>query len=225
MCAFATLDKVDVFKKLSQSDREQLIRLAAKRSINRGDILCHQGDHWPYVVFIASGELRSFIYSLEGRMLSVSTWDEGDVFWGHTVFDDGPIPATLEASKKTLIYQWQGDELLAILFRNQDAIRELLQMLTNLIRKRRAVIYDLAFNPVANRLGKVLLERFSSEESELVERDLTLEEMASMIATSPEVVCRILYQFQSDGLLEITRANITLKNRDALEGLVGYENA
>jgi len=44
-----------------------------------------------------------------------------------------------------------------------------------------------------------------------------------MIATSPKVVCRTLYQFQRDGVFQVTRASITLHDRAALERLVGAE--
>jgi CRP-like cAMP-binding protein len=133
------------------------------------------------------------------------------------------MPASLETYKESIVYKWEGDEVLPIILNNQAAMRALLRRQTRLIRQRREVIYDLAFHPVANRLAKVLLERFGPPEVACVERDLTLEEMASMIASSPEVVCRVLYQFQSKGLLKITRANITLENREALVGLVAAE--
>jgi len=65
-----------------------------------------------------------------------------------------------------------------------------------------------------------LLERFSAPADKSVQRDLTLSAIAARVAASPEVVCRILHQFQSDGVLEVTRATITLFDREALEGLV-----
>ena len=46
---------------------------------------------------------------------------------------------------------------------------------------------------------------------------MTLSEMAARVAASPEVVCRLLHQFQADGVVEITRASITLLKREALE--------
>jgi len=48
-----------------------------------------------------------------------------------------------------------------------------------------------------------------------------IDQITSMIATSPEVVCRTLYQFQRDGVLQVTRASITLHDRADLERLVG----
>ena len=94
-------------------------------------------------------------------------------------------------------------------------------MQVDTMRKAREIIYGLAFKPVAGRLAKFLLDR--SRENELIQRDLTLSEIASMVASSQEVVCRLLYQFQEDGILEVSRASITLQDRKALEMLIQSE--
>ena len=104
-----------------------------------------------------------------------------------------------------------------------DATRALLRRQTLLIRKRRESIYDLAFNPVASRLAKLIIEKFFATDELIVQCDLTLGEMAEMVATSPEVVCRLLYQFQSAGMIAISRTSITLNDRGTLERLVGGE--
>ena len=109
---------------------------------------------------------------------------------------------------------------MAFLLHNQDAVRALLRRQTRLVRKRRENIYDLAFNPVRGRLAKLIIAKFLSDEKPTMQRDLTLEDMAAMVASSPEVVCRILYQLQADGLLKINRASITLQDLEALENLI-----
>ncbi|MFU8773458.1 MAG: helix-turn-helix domain-containing protein [Anaerolineales bacterium] len=53
-----------------------------------------------------------------------------------------------------------------------------------------------------------------------MERDITLGELASRLATSQEVVCRVLYQFQSEGILEVNRASISIQDLTALNRLV-----
>jgi len=47
-------------------------------------------------------------------------------------------------------------------------------------------------------------------DSLLAERDLTLDQIAAMISSTPQVVCRVMYQFQEDGLVELSRATIKL---------------
>ena len=133
------------------------------------------------------------------------------------------MPSTLEAVQESIVYQWDGEAVLRILFENPDAMRALLGRQVKLIRKRRETISDLAFQPVTSRLAKLLLERVPASETS-AQRDLTFDQIASMVATSPEVVCRTLYQLQRDGLLQVTRASITLHDREALKRLVGTES-
>jgi hypothetical protein len=64
------------------------------------------------------------------------------------------------------------------------------------------------------------LERFEKEEDPHIERDITLGELAARLATSQEVVCRVLYQFQSEGILAINRASIILEDPKALNRLL-----
>jgi len=218
------LKNVEVFGQLTDAERGDLARLAVRRSLKRDEILCHQEDHWPFVLYIAHGSLRSMITSPDGRSYVVSTWEKGEVFWAHTIFDQDPMPSTLLAGKTTNIYQWEGEEALNIVFRNELAIRALLRRQTCLIRRRRDSIYNLAFNPVSSRLAKLIKEKFFTTDEPTAQRDLTLGEMAEMVATSPEVVCRLLYQFQAAGAIAINRASITLHDRAVLERLAAKEN-
>lgn len=214
------LSEAEVLGKFTLPEREELMRLATRRVLERNAILCSQGEPWPFVFYIISGMLKSVISSPDGRVYVVSTWEKGVEFWGHTLFDREGMPSTAEASMDTIGYQWQGEDVLQLAFRNVEAMRALLRRQTRLIRKRRENIYNLAFNPVASRLAKLLLDKFQGTEGTTVQRDLTLEEMAAMVASSPEVICRVLYQFQDDGYLHVDRATITLKDIPAIKNLI-----
>ena len=217
------LNNADVLGKFSISQRQRLVSLAVRHILKRGEYLYWQGDLWSNVFFIAAGRMQSVIYSSDGRSFVVSAWEEGSDFWGHSLFDGEPMPSTMEAVQDSVIYTWDGEDVLQILFESPDAIRALLRRKTQMIRKRRETISDLAFQPVTGRLAKLLLERVPASEVS-ADRDLTLDQIASMVATSPEVVCRTLYQLQKNGLLQVTRASITLHDRDALKRLVGFES-
>lgn len=217
------LESAEVLGKFTDSQKQQLVSLAIRRLLKRDEALFWQGDDWSSVLLIATGRLRSVIHSLDGKSYVVSTWENGEEFWAHTLFDKEPMPSTLEAVQESVVYQWGGETVLHILFENPDAMRALLGRQVKMVRKRRETISDLAFQPVTSRLAKLLLERVPASETS-AQRDLTLDQIASMVATSPEVVCRTLYQLQRDGLLQVTRASITLHDRAALARLVGTES-
>jgi CRP-like cAMP-binding protein len=218
------ISRTEVFSHFSEGERVELARLATRKSLGKGDVICFQGDDSRFVLYIESGALRSVINAPDGREYVVSTWEAGEEFWSHTLLDGDPMPSTLEATQKvTVVYQWPGETALEIILRNHAATRALIRRQTRLIRKRRESIYNLAFNPVASRLAKLVIEKFVNAEGPTVQRDLTLEDMASMVATSPEVICRILYQFQAEGMLSVNRASITLHDRDGLEKLISKD--
>ena len=189
----ASLAKSRIFGQFSEKERVELVNLAVRRSLQKGEILFRQGDSWSSVLYISKGALQSILTTPDGRTYVVSRWHSGEEFWSHTLLDGEPMPSTLAVVQDAVIYQWNGDTAFTFVLRNQNATRALIERQTRLIRRRRGNIYDLAFNPVAGRLAKLIVEKFISAESPIVQRDLTLEEMGAMVASSPEVICRILY--------------------------------
>ena len=216
------LEESKVLGKFTNNQKQQLASLAIRRILKRNESLYQQGELWLNVLLIATGKLQSVINTLDGRSFVVSTWEKRDEFWPHTLFDGNPMPSTLEAVQESKIYQWDGEAVLRILFDNPQAVRALLGHMVTLVRKRRETISDLAFQPVTSRLAKLLLDQIPATEPS-GQRDLTLPQIASMVASSPEVVCRSLYQLQRVGMLHITRATITLHDRAALERLIMIE--
>jgi CRP/FNR family transcriptional regulator, cyclic AMP receptor protein len=205
---------------LPEKERKKLFEQSVSKKLQVGEYLFHQGDIWPNVIFLGSGQLRWSMLSITGREFVLFLVDPGRVFWGHSIFDDQPMPASLMATKKSLIYLWSREKVLPILYRNPEAMWEITKTLTSTMRRAREIIYGLAFQPVACRLAKYLLERFEKEEDPHIERDITLGELAARLATSQEVVCRVLYQFQSEGILAINRASIILEDPKALNRLL-----
>jgi CRP-like cAMP-binding protein len=188
--------------------------------LHRGAVLCHQGDEWPYAVFVARGELRWAILSVGGREQVLFRIETGRTFWAHSLFDGEPMPASLTAAKASLVYLWPQEVIAPMLSRNPALLWEILRIMMGTMRRAREVIYGLAFKPVAGRLAKLLLEQAVGQEDQPVQREMTLSEIAATVATSQEVVCRLLYQFQADKIIELNRASFKLSDRAALEKMV-----
>jgi len=213
------LEQAEVLGKLPEPVRAELAKLAIRREIPRGEFLCHQGYVWQNVLFVASGRMRWTMLSAGGHEHTLFVLEPPAVFWAHSLFDDEPMPASLAALKDSVAYVWQRDVILPILYRYPETLWEINRMLVRTMRRAREIIYGLAFHPVAGRIADILLKE-SNKDTATVERDWSLDELATMVASTPEVVCRVLHQFANDGLLGITRTRITLHDRESLERLV-----
>ena len=205
-----------VIRLLPDEERANLFKEAISRKIEKGEYLTHQGDIWPYLLFVSSGQIQWAMLATSGKEHVLFNVEVGQSFWGHSIFDDGEMPASLYAIKKSEVLLWERETILRYLRRYPDAMWETTKILTTIMRQAREIIYNLAFQPVAGRLATLLLDQYFSSSSQ-IERNFTLNELASRVAATPEVVCRLLYQFQEDGVLSVTRASIEVHDREALE--------
>ena len=217
------LSEKSIFRSLPSSDLDLLASSAIRRPLSPREHLCFQDDIWPYVVFVNSDRLRWVLLSAGGKEHQLFALLPDELFWAHSFFDDAPMPASLVAGKASVIYVWSRDTMLPILYRNPEAMFGITRMLTGIMRRARDIIYGLAFQPVAGRLANFIMSSLDDPEHPTLERDMTLEDMAAVCATSPEVVCRLLYQFQSDGVVQITRTRITINDHHALRHLADMD--
>ena len=217
------LSENPVFSKLDQHDRDQLARLATKKSYPKGSFICMQGDYWPFVMQIVSGNMGWVMLSPDGKRHVVFRLESCDVIWGHTLFDDKPMPASLEVMEESLVFYWSKERIFPILSRNTNAMWEITRELVTAMRQVREVVYGFAFHPVAGRLARLLLEHYQPVEGQPAPRDLTLDEMADSIGTTRELVSRTLHRFADEGLIEVSRVHFVFTNRAELEQLAGYE--
>jgi CRP-like cAMP-binding protein len=213
----AELTKNEVFSNIKQADLEFLAQSSISRTLRDGEYVCHQGDDWPKVLFVERGEIYWSLTSPGGKEKILFTIKPGEDFWAHSIFDGGPIPASLYAIGDTQIRLWSKDDILTVVQRNPEAIWAVTCRLIGIMRHAREIIYGMAFQPVSARLSQLILDRFHDEDDHLAERDLTLDQIASMISSTPQVVCRVMYQFQEEGLMELSRATIKLLDPKGLE--------
>lgn len=218
--ASSSFHQADIFKSLPEEERNSLLQEAITREVSKGEYLVHQEEIWPHVVFVESGQIRWTMLSTGGKEHVLFSLESSEVFWAHSIFDDNPMPASLVASKKSRVLIWNRETILRYLRRYPDVMWEVTRKLTGIMRQAREIIYGLAFKPVAGRLATLLLQQCmdcdGTSDGTLIDRNFTLNELASTVAATPEVVCRLLYQFQEDGILEITRASIHIHDMDAL---------
>ena len=108
------LETTPVFSKLSSTDRDELVRMARRRQYHKGECVCMQDTIWNEVLQVHSGRLGWSMLSLEGKRQVVFEMGPGAVAWGHSLFDDEPMPASLEAQELTVVYVWPREVIVPI---------------------------------------------------------------------------------------------------------------
>jgi CRP/FNR family cyclic AMP-dependent transcriptional regulator len=211
-----------LFMHLPKDTLEDLVRGAIKKTYTSQEIVVHHEDVWPNLFLLAKGEINAVKQSPEGRTFIATSLRAGDVFWGLSFFIEGaPMPVYLQAKQDSTIYTWSREDLIPIIKDNGIMAWKLCQMMIKRMQIASVIVEDLAFHPVMSRLAGLLLDIFAEAEDEFVARDLTLEDMASHIGTTREMVCRHLYRFAEEGAIEISRTELRITDREFLEMQLG----
>ncbi len=205
---------------LSDAALDQLRERAITRKLPEKTFLTTSGEAWPYLMLVLSGSVEAVKESLEGRSLLVLTLDPGDVFWGVSFFDDDlQMPVSIRATQDSELFLWRRDDILPVLLENPDALWALTRLVIRRVQIASDIVDDLAFQPVAGRLAKLLLDQYPDQGP--VARNLTLDEMAARVGSTREMVCRVLYRLSDDSLIHITRTEFSLIDRTGLKDIAG----
>jgi CRP/FNR family cyclic AMP-dependent transcriptional regulator len=216
------IDRLPLFADLPQAARDDIARAATVRKWPSREIIVHMGDVWPYLFVVMDGEIGAIKESAKGRELTVTTLTVGDVFWGLAFFIEGlPMPVLFQAQTDSTLCMWDRDQLVPIIQRNGKMSWMLCQLMVSRMQLASEIVEELAFQPVMNRLSNLILEMFGEGGTEYIEREMTLDEMASRIGTTREMVCRHLYRLAEWGAIDVSRTQLRIENRDLLEKKAG----
>ncbi len=216
------VSKIPLFENLPGAKLFALAEAARIKKYAEREVIVHAGDVWPYLFAVVEGEIGAVKESPKGRALTATTLNEGDVFWGLAFFiEDLPMPVMLQAQTDTSICLWDRGVLVPIIKSDGNMSWMLCQMMIARMQLASEIVEELAFQPVMNRLCGLLLDMFGDGEDEYKGRDLTLDDMASRIGTTREMVCRHLYRLAEWGAIDVSRTKLRIENRELLEKRAG----
>jgi CRP-like cAMP-binding protein len=104
---------------------------------------------------------------------------------------------------------------------NGEMSWKLCQIMIERMQLASEIVEDLAFQPVMGRLAGLILDEFGDAEDDFMTRELTLDEMAGRIGSTREMVCRHLYKFAENGVIQINRTELKIIDREMLRKQAG----
>jgi CRP/FNR family transcriptional regulator, cyclic AMP receptor protein len=206
-----------VFANLPEAEMVRIAGTGILRNYLNGEIITHAGDTWDYLFLVQEGKVGALKESSEGRSFVVAELGQGEIFWGLAFFlEDISNPVTLQCTQVTSLVLWKRETLLPILLERGQLMWEISQLMVKRMLHASEVIEGLAFQPVAGRLARLLMDYPGKVNSGPTARSLTLDEMAARIGSTREMVCRFLQRFAEAGLIKITRTEFEVTDDKGL---------
>lgn len=206
-----------VFASLTKDEQDRLMEQALVRQYPKGQYLTHSGDTWPYLFLLLKGTISAVKESAEGRSLVATLFMPGEVFWGVSFFHpDLTMPVALKVDAPSSLLLWSREQVLPVIMRNGTISWELSRLMVSRMLRASEIVEELAFQPVAGRLARLLIDYPGQETKGPISRSLTLDNMAARIGSTREMVCRLLQRFADEEMIKITRTEFEITDREAL---------
>jgi CRP-like cAMP-binding protein len=208
---------IPYFSGLDPDRLESLRDSLFEKKIERGEIILFEGEPAKALYFVASGAVKIYKTSQDGKEQILSIVRPGDSFNDVPLFDNGTNPASAQAMSPVLLYGISRQQMGEILRRHPDIAVNIIKILAQKVRQLLSLVEDLSFRNVRGRVAKILLE-YVADHSEPRPR-LTQQEIAAMAGTAREVVGRSLKSLEDDGLIRLESRRVVISNKEALRRL------
>lgn len=214
----AFLSTVPYFRGLAPEHLEQIHGRCRSRDAAKGQIIVLAGQPAEALYVVRSGRVRIFTISEDGRKEQVlAVLGPGAPFNDIAVFDGGPALASAQASVPgTCIYVVPAFVMAQLLATNPCIAANTAAFLPGHTRMLAALIAELSFYSVTQRVARLLLEESAAEDMVT----LTKEEIAAHTGTVREGVSRALHDLEESGIITRQHRCIILRDPAALQALL-----
>ena len=195
---------------------QSLARSAVHRELAAGEVVFLEGEPAPGLLLIESGRIKVVKASPQGRehILSIlGPWQPANAV---AVFTRRPSPATAIALERAHVWLLPRSAIARLLSEDPSFAERVIENMADHLIRLTELVADLSLHSVLERLARLLLDEAIDGRLERP-RWLTLPELGARIGTVPDVAQRALGRLATEGLVEVTRREIRLKDRTALE--------
>jgi CRP-like cAMP-binding protein len=212
---------VPLFEALTPEALQQIAAEAAIRRREPGGTFFQEGDPAAAFFVIQSGTVKLTQLTPEGHQVVLRLLNAGDAFGGVSAFGGGSYPITAEAVTAVSALEWPGAVMRSLMERHSRLALNALRMVAARLHELDAQYRQLATEKVERRIARALVRLVQQsgrrvEGGVLIDLPLSRDDIAQMTGTTLYTVSRLVSRWEAEGILEVGRQRIVVRNPHAL---------
>ena len=221
---FSTIiSNIPLFKGLPQSQLEEIEKIAVKKNFKKGDLIFSENDEGNGFYIVASGRVKIYKVSLEGKEQILHIFGQGEPFGEVPVFSGSVFPANAQVLEKCSLIFFPRKAFIQLLSENIPIVLNMLGVLSMRLRQFTVQIENLSLKEVPGRLAGYLLLLAKEQQSEdLIRLNISKGQLASLLGTIPETMSRIFSKMNDRGLIEVEGRSIKILDTNGMKDLAVY---
>lgn len=226
-CDKCALETGAIFRHLSREEVDLLNFEKEFRQFKRGDVLYNEGSRISGFYCIHSGIIKVFKTGLDGKEQIIRFAKPGDIIAYRSVLSNEVACTSAKVIEDAQVCFIPAEILISFVKSNSTYAHELLKLACHELGEANSFITDIAQKTVRERLAEILLllvNDFGLDDQNYLQISLTREELANIVGTATESVIRLLSEFKSDRLVELTGRKIKVLDKKGLEKISNVFN-
>jgi CRP/FNR family transcriptional regulator len=206
-----------IWPQLTSQEREILERAAVVRSEKRGTILHYGAADCIGLFVLRSGQLRAFLLSESGREITLYRLFDRDIclFSASCMLPNIQFDVMVEAETDSTFWVIPTAAYQQVTASSAAAANFTNQLMASRFTEVMWLVDQVLSKSFDARLAEFLLEERRIEGGDTL--SLTHDKIARHLGTAREVVTRMLRYFQSEGMVALSRGEITILDAEKLK--------
>jgi CRP/FNR family cyclic AMP-dependent transcriptional regulator len=215
------LKRVPLFRELSADELARFAEVTREREYPKNSVILFEDDPGDALYVVSEGQVKVVLIGEDGREVILSVLSDGDFFGEMSLIDDEPRSAHVIAMRDSRLLVLRRDDFQQQIQQHPSVALTVLKVLVQRLRQADAKIGGLVLLDVNGRVARLLLDMADESGGPRITRRLTHHTIAQMIGSSRETVSRAMRELVERGLIDVTRREITIRDRDGLQALAG----
>ncbi|WP_167957455.1 Crp/Fnr family transcriptional regulator [Anaerosporobacter faecicola] len=219
--AFAFIkSSLSFWNHLTEDQKEYLLDNSKVSTITKGQTLRDPGNECMGLLLIKSGVIRTYITSEEGREITLYRLESGDVcvLSASCVLQTIDFDVSIDTETDCELLQLSAAAFSKLSAENVYVELYSYKLATERFSDVMWAMQQILFTSFDKRLAAFLLEE--SRRSGSLQLTFTQEQIAKYLGSAREVVSRMLNYFSKEGLVELARGTITIRDCKRLRSLI-----
>jgi CRP/FNR family cyclic AMP-dependent transcriptional regulator len=218
---FAVILKMNpMFADLGADELQRISNLCHAQHLTNGEVLFQKGDPGNALFGVRRGQIRIETGATDGSRLTLNFMGPGDLFGEVAILDGQPRTADATAGEVSELFVLRREDFLSHLEREPKVAIKIIQLLCQRIRWQSERMEESMLQPLPIRLARRLCALASDYGSEV---HISQEQLGIFVGAARESVNRQLQSWRKDGILDLQRGRILLRNMTKLTAVARNE--
>ena len=210
-------ERKSILEDLPEQELARLLEHKTEHRYGRGEVIFREGAQPLGIYFVVKGIVKKYKMDRDGSEQIIYVASSGELLGYHAVLSESLYPDSAAVIEDSVIACIPKEDFLEVLERSELLTRRLLKTLSHEFSVLVNGLTMFARRSVRERLALQLIvvrEKYKSdsEPGQLVEINMSREDLASLVGTARENVVRTLSDFKEEGILETRGRKIIVRD-------------